>query len=749
MSYKKIINQSKYDKKELFHLNSELIKRKAKNVPISSRTTGFLYGIVIKEIEEIEDSIEQIKIDEPLPEGYGELYTERKKIIFGNLIENDYMIGQFILKTQLHMIAISKKKSFFSETNLDIYNIMITLKETIANYVLIIKLYLMRQNYNRALELFLLMIEKNKTYIDFIYRRIKEHFPKLSNANRIGKFYPSITKKYIEVLSCLIKLSDKLNKPKIHNIFIKYYIKTFYILKQTVLEKFKKTADDKHSDFDNKEISNYIYSNIFFYIAIFYFMKYHSFSITIQMLKHVIDLYKQNDFNEISLIEKNLLLRTNYNLGLFLYIDGCSQEAIKFLLDSKNILSNIKSSILSKGNKGAKYGSFYMKNKFNKNSYFSKMSCEIKNTSVKIADDSDENNNKKKLKSDIRDKFRFSRDFTLGQELDNLEINNDNFSEKIFNEIELLLAEIESSKNGHNETFNHIIKLLINKNNNFKKRISGYFRINSGKNNIYQIEKEENNCNYKLLNDYDKRKIMFLLEKINDKYNHGNNSWNKISPKEEQHIIPNKYQNSKEMEIFFLFICSLSEYQLKILNQTQPKESELRNSLPIIFTNQFTDCLTNTQRMNLNKIETMKLSRYHILKNINDDIYPNNLDFFFMETNLKKTKKGIKSLINKNEKIKMNKTARQRNNNKLINLGISQTQYSGKIFQEKDKVVFNKMLDDIIDERNEEFINMFRESIIDVLMDLDNDEKNLFMNSKTLLKDLVKKMKKGMIIHKK
>ena len=212
MSYKKIINQSKYDKKELFHLNSELIKRKAKNVPISSRTTGFLYGIVIKEIEEIEDSIEQIKIDEPLPEGYGELYTERKKIIFGNLIENDYMIGQFILKTQLHMIAISKKKSFFSETNLDIYNIMITLKETIANYVLIIKLYLMRQNYNRALELFLLMIEKNKTYIDFIYRRIKEHFPKLSNANRIGKFYPSITKKYIEVLSCLIKLSDKLNR---------------------------------------------------------------------------------------------------------------------------------------------------------------------------------------------------------------------------------------------------------------------------------------------------------------------------------------------------------------------------------------------------------------------------------------------------------------------------------------------------------------------------------------------------------
>ena len=764
MSYTKINNQSKHDKNEFLRFRSVLVNRKGTNVPISSRASRFLYGIAIKEFEENDfskDSIEQTNTDEPLPEGYGELYNERKKIIFGNLIENDYMIGQFIVNTQLHMIAISKKKSsFFTETNLDIYNIMISLKETIANYALIIKLYLMRQNYNGALELFLLMIEKNKKYLDFIYRRIKEQLPKLSNANRIGKFYPSISKKYIEVLSCLIKLSDKFNKPKIHNMLIKYYIKTFYVLKQTILNKFKKITDDKSSDFDNKEISNYIYSIIFFYIAIFYFMKYHSFSITIQMLKHVIDLYKETDFNEISIIEKTLLLRTNYNLGLFLYIDGCSQEAIKYLLDSKNILSNIKLSILSyiklsilsKQKKETKHGSVHKKKNYNKNTFLSRMSAKIKNVSNNNDHNSDEENKSKiNLKLDIRDKFRLSRDFTLGQEVYNLETNNDNFGGKIFNEIELLLAEIEFSKNGHSETFNHIIKLLFNKNNNFRKRRLGYFGVNSGTNNDYQKEKDENNCNYKLLNEYDKRKIMFLLEKINDKYIHGNDSLSEITYKEEQNNNPIKYYNSKEMEKFFLFICSLSEYQLKILNQTQPKESELRNSLPIIFTNQFIGCLTHTQRMNLNTIESMRLSRYHILKNINKDIYPDNLDYLFMETNFKnfKTKKGSKSLVNKNEKIKMNKTAHQRNKNKLINVGSSQTQYSGKIFQEKDKVIFNKMLDDIIDERNEEFINMFRESIIDALMDLDNDEKNLFLNSKTLLKDLVKKMKKGMIIHKK
>ena len=179
MSYKKINNTSKHDIKEFFHFNSGLIKKKSKNVPIFSRASGILYGIKIKETDEHElnrdsskQKIEQITLDEPLLEGYGELYSERKKIIFGNLMENDYMIGQFIFKTQSHMIAISKKRSsFFYETTSDIYNIMITLKETIANYSLIIKLYLMKHNYNRALELFLLMVEKNKTYLILFIKR--------------------------------------------------------------------------------------------------------------------------------------------------------------------------------------------------------------------------------------------------------------------------------------------------------------------------------------------------------------------------------------------------------------------------------------------------------------------------------------------------------------------------------------------------------------------------------------------------
>ena len=59
------------------------------------------------------------------------------------------------------------------------------------------------------------------------------------------------------------------------------------------------------------------------------------------------------------------------------------------------------------------------------------------------------------------------------------------------------------------------------------------------------------------------------------------------------------------------------------------------------------------------------------------------------------------------------------------------------------------MLDAIITDKNVEFIEMFRESIINVLINLNSEEKELLYNSKTFLKDLVKKIEKSMIIKKK
>ena len=89
-------------------------------------------------------------------------------------------------------------------------------------------------------------------------------------------------------------------------------------------------------------------------------------------------------------------------------------------------------------------------------------------------------------------------------------------------------------------------------------------------------------------------------------------------------IIVNK-KILKEVEKFFVFFTTLSAYQIKVLNDTQPT-SEKRNFLPILFKNQLKDCLTIRQIIALENLHAMSLSRYMILKDPSKLILPNNLN---------------------------------------------------------------------------------------------------------------------------
>jgi hypothetical protein len=86
----------------------------------------------------------------------------------------------------------------------------------------------------------------------------------------------------------------------------------------------------------------------------------------------------------------------------------------------------------------------------------------------------------------------------------------------------------------------------------------------------------------------------------------------------------------KEFEKFFIFLNHLSVYQIKILNETQP-DNEKRNQLPLMFSDQFKDCLTRVQRTELDNVQTMTLSRYLILKDPNKWIVPTNLNYILIE----------------------------------------------------------------------------------------------------------------------
>ena len=281
----------------------------------------------------------------------------------------------------------------------------------------------------------------------------------------------------------------------------------------------------------------------------------------------------------------------------------------------------------------------------------------------------------------------------------------------------------------------NILKRLL-KNKTSRKR-SGYSKIISNiGGNTTEREKgknEENFCNYKLLNTLDKRKIMFLLNKVEKKKKITNNSINNIYKyKNIKNKNSKKNYNLNEIEKFFLFICDLSEYQIKILNESQPKASTLRNNLPVVITNQFKDCLTNSQRLNLSLIETMSLSRYLLLKNPNDDIYLDNLDFSFILYDIKQNK-NIRTDRDKNINIK--------NNENLNSISLQRN----KIKNKNEKTKFNNILDEIIDDKNQEFIKIYRERILNVLIYLNNDEKQLVINSKSYLKKLIENIKKSLI----
>ena len=160
-------------------------------------------------------------LDVPPPETIGQYYEQRKKIIFGNLIDNENYINKLLFKTQTYMnkqyqaTSNSRRNTFFNVDNKAIYNTMIDFKEAISNYCLIIHLYLNKGFYKRAFELFLLMYIKNEVIINYFYKKIKDELPRISSSNRIGKFFPNLTKMFMQLLSCLIKLSGKFSKSKL------------------------------------------------------------------------------------------------------------------------------------------------------------------------------------------------------------------------------------------------------------------------------------------------------------------------------------------------------------------------------------------------------------------------------------------------------------------------------------------------------------------------------------------------------
>ena len=119
----------------------------------------------------------QIGKDDLPPESVTEYYEDRKKIIFKKLTisKNEEYILSIVKKSQLKVNAKtidSMKGGFFQSLPSNAYDLSVMFKENIANFSLVISLYLQENRKIDAFKLFLLLCEQNKKTLNYLTGKV-------------------------------------------------------------------------------------------------------------------------------------------------------------------------------------------------------------------------------------------------------------------------------------------------------------------------------------------------------------------------------------------------------------------------------------------------------------------------------------------------------------------------------------------------------------------------------------------------
>ena len=801
----------------------------------------------------------QIGKDDLPPESVTEYYEDRKKIIFKKLTisKNEEYILSIVKKSQLKVNAKtidSMKGGFFQSLPSNAYDLSVMFKENIANFSLVISLYLQENRKIDAFKLFLLLCEQNKKTLNYLTGKVLEQLPKISNRNKIAKFYPTITKTLLQIISVFIKLAGKFNKSVLENYFIVQYLKIVHILSVTVVKYINPVKIDEI----NTQLKNerrYFYSNCLFDCSIYLFNRFQPFNISISILNHTLDLYNNQNVNYVlNENESTLLLKINYNLGLFCYVDGLNMEAVNNFNQAKDRVTDIKNFPISKTRKSriSLDEKDLMMNKLRNNNSTSNLILDFNDIVAPQPNQSRNKYNRNTIKSTThvlngRESIEHQNNLFLKVSNDNAEnqMNKKNVRDystiylgaynilrfknpleielvrdKILVEIKLYLAEIELKNKNYRESLYHLnsilnlqkkenmgeyvlyskdnTRLIKSKTNSSKniidtadnktrektrymndlkknksennnslflitrdKSTNNTLKDNASSNNLNNVNSSHQVMKYNLTNG-DKSRIMRLLEEIEiacwekDANKLKNkNQYAEVTKypydRSKNYLIRNqKIITSKEMEKFFIFICSLSIYQLKILNDTQPPPSQRRNDLPIIFNNQFQDCLTNAQRMNLTLLETMSLSRYILLKDTNKDISLENLDIRFMLYRIKDEEIDNKIDYNKimrRNRIKSNNRFKRINNSK--GNSFRSNTFSIKTPIKKVKKYEDEEEDDALkyfmknnSPKNKKLIGNHKKELTKFIEEINNDELKIFYKNPELLSKLVENTEK-------
>ena len=244
------------------------------------------------------------------------------------------------------------------------------------------------------------------------------------------------------------------------------------------------------------------------------------------------------------------------------------------------------------------------------------------------------------------------------------------FKNPLLRKIELFMGIIELNKKNFQAAYEHIINALyivfllkLSGNSNYNKdfydkqkiELNEYFQLIEDlydKEIKYRLQLERSSSKSLLtLNDrkslmntsvmsslnlnnslYNSSFIIFENKAAENHFykNHLNSKENNNELQSENNLSEKEKKLIKEFEKFFIFLNHLSVYQIKILNETQP-DNEKRNHLPLMFSDQFKDSLNRFQRIELDNVQTMALSRFMVLKDPNRWIVPTNLNYLLIK----------------------------------------------------------------------------------------------------------------------
>ena len=627
----------------------------------------------------------RIKLDIILGYGYflAKQNQNKKKIekfIYKTQKKFDEKMDKFRQKNSEKVLNNLRRNSIFDNlNNTNINNVInqeIKLKTKIFHkfenmmsiYCLIIYYLIKMNKRNEAKIIYLLIIKQNIKHMKYLENVI--NFNNLLN-DKLAKYkikmyrYGNII--LLKVYSILIKYGFFFNLSLYGNLFTKIYLnfsQKFFIYSLS-------NQKIKYSPVENIKLVKNWFAYLNYNSAYFCLANYIPTKIPIYLYNSALAIISSIDERNYDLNDKNFILSTKYNKSLLLYLSGESDEAINTLKNLKiNLFNYITDNYQENNNKkNVKSKSFISPEMSEQIQHKTGKTKEIVNKNLAVSFNKifsqiiQGKNLKNKQLSNINSKFE---SFFIS----NIPINIEEFVNKCLDILGISLNSTQKKPIKTQLSFVDKIKKITSINNSSKKQFS--LQLNNLENypkisipNIFQtpiliksellmaeieLDRKHYRAAYTFTNHalaiisiFKKLQNEFLLNKYSKEQKYIKEFLNIIDnsniitetdneEEEEEKSKENekdsiKYMLDKEniKHIEFIFFMNLSIYQIKILNDTQPK-AKIKDFLPILFQNQFKDCLSLKQNISLENLDIMSLSRYMILKDPNKLILPGNLN---------------------------------------------------------------------------------------------------------------------------